>query len=359
MKNALYYPHIAFKDPNHIKAMALYYDNIYRIVPSDIQPDDPEELKALLEEGHVGKKINPEKYAKAASEHFLEKTDYWNAAALQEEKENEQTTRLHLQKIDGYVRELFHIMGYKTEKDWMNVPTTLASNFMLYLANEIASKNKLSLATGDWGAWTGTTYFSVDGRIDETMPAPIGNDNELGLFSLILNELTPINISEIPSSEIVAFRQKRKDEIALFRNSVEDLRKELMNIDSNEIREDIIREKINTLDKAQKDYRASADILNVREWVGTFFTNIPASIQLSQLFSIHPISSAILAATGIAIGAIVSIKNTREEMEKLKKNNPASFLIDINKSFRNYTKVRNGGDINFHAYNCIEEYIND
>jgi hypothetical protein len=132
-----------------------------------------------------------------------------------------------------------------------------------------------------------------------------------------------------------------------------------MNIDSNEVRVDTIKNKIDELARAQKDFRDSADLINVRGWVGTIFTNFPASIQLSQIFAIPPISAAILALTGIAVGTIVCIKNTRQEIKKLKKNNPASFLIDIEKSFKNYTQARKGGDINYHAFNCIEEYIND
>jgi hypothetical protein len=69
-ENALYYPHIALNNPTWIKAMALFYDNIYRIVPDNVIPDDSEELQPLLEEGSVGRMIDPVKYSKQASEHF-------------------------------------------------------------------------------------------------------------------------------------------------------------------------------------------------------------------------------------------------------------------------------------------------
>lgn len=141
MNNALYYPHIAFKNPDWIKSMALYYDNVYRIVPSDVVPDDPDELKPLLEEGCIGKKIDPAKYAKETSEVFLKKSSHWNAAALScKNDEKEPITRLHMQKTDEQVRELFHEAGFTVNGDWINVPTSIAYNFMLYMANEIASK---------------------------------------------------------------------------------------------------------------------------------------------------------------------------------------------------------------------------
>jgi hypothetical protein len=67
-KDALYYPHIALQNPSWIKAMALLYDNIYRIVPDNVIPEDSAELHALLEEGSVGKMIDPAPYSKSSSD---------------------------------------------------------------------------------------------------------------------------------------------------------------------------------------------------------------------------------------------------------------------------------------------------
>jgi len=366
MKNALYYPHIAFRDPSWIKAMALYYDNVYRIVPSDISPDDPEELKALLEEGSIGKKIDPAKYSKNASEEFLNKASEWRAAALTYGDEDEELiTRLHTEKTDERVRELFREAGFKSDNDWMYVPTAIASNFMLYMANEIASKNELSLITSDWGAWTGSSYFGIDGRVNDFITT-IGKDDiaaedaeDFGLFGLLINELTPINISEIPSEKIVEFRQKRKDEINQFRLCIQDLRAELTAVESSEIRVDIIQSKAKALAEAQSQYRASADIIKAKNWFGVSLMGFPAPLIFGQLFSIPSTSTVALAATGLALGGLFNIHNTKEEIRKLKEKSPASFLVELRKSFKAYTRARGGGDMNFHAYNCMEEYVND
>jgi hypothetical protein len=49
--NALYYPLTALRDASLVKALALFYDRVYRIVPDNVRPDDHEELRPLLEEG--------------------------------------------------------------------------------------------------------------------------------------------------------------------------------------------------------------------------------------------------------------------------------------------------------------------
>jgi Family of unknown function (DUF6236) len=366
MKNALYYPHIAFRDPSWIKAMALYYDNVYRIVPTDLTPDDPEELKALLEEGCIGKRIDPAKYSKNASEEFLNKSSEWRAAALTYGDEDEELiTRLHTEKTDERVRELFREAGFKADNDWMYVPTAIASNFMLYMANEIASKNDLSLITADWGAWTGSSYFSIDGQVNDFITT-IGKDDiaaedadDFGLFGLLINELIPLNISDIPAEKIVEFRRKRKDEINQFRNCIKELRSELTAVESSEIRIDIIENKAKALAEAQKQYRASADIIKAKNWFGVSLMGFPAPLIFGQLFSIPSTSTVALAATGLALGGLFNIHNTKEEIRKLKEKSPASFLVELRNSFKAYTRARGGGDMNFHAYNCMEEYVND
>ena len=70
-------------------------------------------------------------------------------------------------------------------------------------------------------------------------------------------------------------------------------------------------------------------------------------------------STITLGATALAIGGLFNIKNTEEEIKKLNKENPASFFIEMRRSFKRYTGARGGGDINYHAWNCMEEYVND
>jgi hypothetical protein len=363
-QNALYYPHIGLHNSSLIKAMALFYDNIYRIVPDNVIPDDPEDLAALLEEGSIGRIIDPANYSKKASEEFL--STRWSAAALMHKEEGEEMiVKLHEKKIDERVRELFVEAGYKKDNHWMFVPTSVASQFMLFMANEIARKNKLSMITGDWSAWTGTSYFSVDGDVDELI-MNIGNDRfadeyaeSFGLFGLIMSELVPINISEITSDKILEFREKRRGEIVRFRECMHDLRNELIQIESPDIKIDTVEDKVKELIKAADQYKASADILKVRGWFGVSMTAFPAPMFFSKLFSI-PLSEVLpIGASCLGIGGIVNILSTQEDVRRLRELNPASFIVDMRKTFKKYTTVRGGGDINYHAFNCMEEYVND
>lgn len=364
--NALYYPHIGFSNAAWIKAMALYYDNIYRIVPDNVIPEDAEELHPLLEEGAVGKIIDPAPYSRSASDEFLSKIQDWNAAALTfDSDEEDQISRIHSDKTDERVRELFREAGFTSDNEWMYVPTALASNFMLYMATEVAQRNRLSLITADWGAWTGTSYFGIDGQVDDFI-TNIGKDNimdedseSFGLFSLLVSELVPINISEIPSQKILEFREKRRAEIAQFRSSMAELRAELSKLDSLDVKLGTIHEKAKELIRAQEQYKASADILKAKGWFGVSLMGFPAPLIFGQLLAIPSASTVALGAAGLAIGGLFNIQNTKEELRKLNEKNPASFLVEMRRSFKEYTSARGGGDMNFHGFNCMEEYVND
>lgn len=346
--------------------MALFYDNIYRIVPNDVIPDDAEELNPLLEEGAIGRMIDPSPYSKKASDDFLSKVEGWTAAALTFDSEDEdKISRLHSDKTDERVRELFKEAGFRSENDWMYVPTAIASNFMLYMATDIAQKNQLSLITADWGAWTGTSYFGVNGKVDDFI-FNIGRDSctdetseSFGLFGLLVGELVPANISEIPSEKILEFRHKRRPEIAQFRSCMIELRAELSKLDSQDVKIGVIRDKADELIRAQEQYRASADILKAKGWFGVSLMGFPAPLIFGQLMSIPSASTVALGTAGLAIGGLFNIQNTKEELRKLNEKNPASFLIEMRRSFKGYTRARGGGDMNFHAYNCMEEYVND
>lgn len=362
-KNVLYYPHIALGNSSLTKALALFYDHIYRIVPDNVIPEDNPELQPLLEEGSVGKRIDPSSYSQSASETFLSKSTEWNAAALDFDPEGvQQISQLHVDKTDQRVKQLFQESGFQTENSWMSVPTEIASNYMLYLATEIAKKNNLSLITGDWGAWTATNYFNLNGQIDETLTPDMGAEHledPFGLFCLLVSEITPMNISEISASDILNFRIKRSDEIANFRKCLNDLHEELKIIDSNNIKLDAINTKVKELAKAKFDYQKSSDLIKVKGWTGVNMIGFPAPVVFGHFMNIPTTSTVVLGATGLALGALYSIKNTENELRKLNRDNPASCLIEMNRSFKKYTSARGGGDINYHAWNCMEEFVND
>lgn len=146
--SALYYPYIDFRDVSWLKAMSMFYEKVFRIVPDGVETNDPHDLVPLIESEAIGQQIDPARYAERASVGFLEKLNKWDAAALSASSDEESgIARIHHSKTDQQVRDLFKTLGYPETGDWWHVPTDLASNYMLFLAREIALNNNLSLIT--------------------------------------------------------------------------------------------------------------------------------------------------------------------------------------------------------------------
>ena len=338
INNALYYPNIDFLDPGWVKGMALFYENIYRIVPNNVIPDDPEELQPLLEDPAIGRIIDPSKYSVSASENFINDKSSWKAAAFEcndAEQVEETLLRIHSAKIDKQVKDLFNSLGYENMKDdWHYVPTELASHFMLYLANEIAKKNQLNLITQNWAPWTATSYYNLDGCLEDYIPLYEQDnkysDDPFALFSLMIGEITPININEIPCEKLLDFRIKRKDEIKRFRKTIYALYCELQKLEDPILRQDTINSKIKDLIKAKEDYHKCADVIKAQGWFGVSFMGVSAPVTLGTLFNIPSASIVTLGITALALGGIFNIQTFPGQHEHLCNDNYTSpFLATI------------------------------
>lgn len=362
---ALYYPSISLTDGAWLKAMSLFYGSIYRLVPYGVELHDSDELQPLLEDGLIGRRLDPAPYVATASAEFLQKiqSGAWDASALPSRAESNQLVdRLHRGKVDENVRSLFVDLGYEDVDDWYEIPKELASTYMLFLASQVSTANDVDLITNNWNAWTATSYFEVDGAIDEFAQAyrpGSEQEHEMSLFSMVLQGLVPINIREIPAREIAAFRRARGDEMAQLREAVSSLRTELINSENPQLRADIIRRKLHELERSMKDFRRSADLVNARGWFGVSFMGFSAPTVLGNLLGLPGASTAALAAGGIALGEIYNLSNRKQEERKLRREASGSYLCALSESFRAYTPKWGGGDVNFHAFNCLEEFVND
>ena len=203
----------------------------------------------------------------------------------------------------------------------------------------------------------------LDGEVDDFIQ-PLGCDahvpeDSFGLFGLLLDQLVPLNISEIPADLIMQFRETRRDEMRALRQDIDSLKNELSTLDAVEVSEARIRAKARELERSMANFKSSADLLKVKGWGGVSMMGIPAPVVLGKLFAIPTASTVALATTGLVLGGLFNIVSTKEKLTELKNSSPASAFLDIRRTFARYTAQRGGGDINFHAYNCMEEYVND
>ncbi|MDD3012634.1 MAG: DUF6236 family protein [Candidatus Gastranaerophilales bacterium] len=359
--SALYYPYIKFHDTAWIKAMSLFYDNIYRIVPIGFDLNDQKELKPLIKNKIIGLEFsNLSDYRKVASEKFLSKIDSFKEKALTFRHNNRfnNISRIHSDKIDYKLIEFFRNSGYKQTDEWLDMPEHLASLYMLFLSNEISQSNNLSLITDKTEFWTAINFYKSEENITPienrtNLPHYYKERKEDVLFSIILDNIMPLNISEISSSKILKFREKRIVEIKALREAITHLNSKLSNIQDYEILRSEIATELSGINRIIEDFRKSTDIMGNINW-GSLFTSTATGFGVGSGVCLINQDPIIVGSIGI-IATLTSYNNdkSKQKQELLKK--PLSCLALMRKDFNLNTIDKLKEIINKDRF----EFIND
>lgn len=361
MSSVLYCPNIDFVDSNEIKSLCLFYDNIYRIVPAGIIPDDSDELRPLLEHCSIGKSIEPTRYSKKASNQFMIDMKDYSAASLQDHDEQDvQFKKIHSDKADIELRNMFMDLGYGMQGDWIYVPTGLATDYMVYLAREIAMQNNLSLTTNRLHANTAMNYFQVNGSVGEFV-VPCSNEMieqyqiEYALFNIVVKNMVPYNLADISSQDILKFRESRRCEIVEFKKAISELYGAISTISENEIQVDEIVSAIKLYKTRLDEFRKSMDVMKVKAFGGISIMGIPAPASLAALLALEPVSTACLLVSGLVIGTAYNLEKYKVENRRETGKNPMAWLYYYKNELANgsYALIRE------RQWRSMEEFVND
>lgn len=355
---ALYYPTIEFRDSAWLYSAALLWDRIYRIVPSSYVPDDPEDLRDLIETGEIGIPIHPDIYAKDIAEEFINKlqSEQWDAAALEYDIP-EDYSRLHSDKVDVKLRELMIAKGRAQNNDeWLFVPTEFEAHYMTYLANAIADRNNLSMLTDSTPAWTGATYFKYDGEIEDF---PTEDLTHL-LATIVIRDFIPENIEDISPREIIKYRDKYRDERKRFMLAMQSAANRISSCEDPYIIRDLIDDIKKDIDSALKDYRHSLSVLNITALTGIKSLTFPALAKIASMVTGQGLSVetlAVISALGFGIGLVSGFAEWSNKRRILSKESDYSYLIHLGRNWKNCTMY--GNDYNYYLCREMEEFIND
>lgn len=351
-RKALYYPTIEFNNPQWLWTAALLWDRIYRIVPNGYTPKDSRNILELMEDGTIGGAIDPNEYSSDVADKFVVKYNGndWNAPALGNyELMSSKYINLHRDKADVKVRNLITARGEKNN-EWIKVPEHIAGLYMLYLANYISSETGLALITDSSASWCGSNYFSYDGKIDDF---EVYNDTSDKLASLVIQDFIPKNILDISPKELLRFRNRRKDERHRFLDCMDSLASDISNCKDPKIVNDIIEDHKKDILDSKKDFKRSFDMIRVSGWVGVKSALVP--VVMPVMTSMNDLSNSTklwLNASGILFGLIAGFLDTKQKINKLKKEYKYNYLLEL-KSELERTRVCFSS---YEDYNSFLEY---
>lgn len=252
----LYYPFIHFRDEGWLKSMALYWDGMRRIVPTDATVRDSDEVKHLVDAGFI---LNREPLVAALQiagpfrELLATHGDALSEKYAVAERENwsdDDHTRLYApgrdhklayvfdQKMDRtLLSDLYGHGLVATRSDdprWIGMHPALVKIYMLALAEEMAlslGAHPLTDEASDHVAISGLTMERLAAALldlpDLTAPptADAGAEREVeeAMVSLAFKSVVPADPGHIPAKEIIKFRETYAEERDLFQAEIAQL----------------------------------------------------------------------------------------------------------------------------------------
>ena len=247
----LYYPFIHFKDDNWLKLSAVYFDKMYRIVPSSYKTEDSDTVKAL--EGFVDI-VRPEWARPAFGETFAQFIDQYHAqlderygVAKRDQWDvkpqelvpptaggpsglDPRLSYVYFEKMMPELRDRFLNSGlaaFDTGDDrWMGMHPMLARVYMTALADQLAGERQLQPMTDetlDHLALSGLTPERLAqlllGNVNLVDAAPTERELEQAFALLALRTILPKDMAQVPTKKIVKVREQLAGERGKFQEA--------------------------------------------------------------------------------------------------------------------------------------------
>ena len=179
----------------------------------------------------------------------------------------------------------------------------------------------------------------------------------------MIPDIFPQDLLHVPPTDILRFREKRKDERNQFLNAIKTLRNELAQADAPEVIEAIINDEKKKIDSAANEYRKRMDILRVAKFGGILTTVITVAADVLGYCSNFPdLYKGAIESSGLWAGILTGIFEKRVGNI----NNPYTYLAQIKSTFSYYpgaSKLFGGqpqiAKYNYTLYRGFEEFIND
>lgn len=227
--HGLYHPHIHFQDEGWLKLAALYWDGIFRIVPSAIVPEDDDQVKKLIGAGVINSR-HPGMGASSISEPFrtlisTRGDELSHKFGVQPSTSWTALDHIHAEKMDEQlVQDLINSGLARGEGDWLGMQPQLANVYMTALAEVMApmiGARPIAEKSIEHIAVSGLTMERLsEALLGRAEMAVSNNGVEVAMASLAISYVIPENPASIPAEEIIRFRDTYIEERAQFQAEV-------------------------------------------------------------------------------------------------------------------------------------------
>jgi hypothetical protein len=332
----LYYPYIEFQSLDLVKSSLLYWEGIYRIVPSKHYDffDSNEDIELANNNGLI-QNIPASEFRDNVSDNFIDRLELLSKGSSDRLKKYDNYYP-HLQDTIWYVhvdkisvnlleelrkRDLIH-EGYYS---FMEMNPGIAAAYMTTLAGEIAQQLNTPLITDNERINIASLYFNTtEGSYQPT------NDG-WKLAQLISPFPSPESVHDFSMNDILEIRDSLKGERNQFRRYMQTLIIRLEQAHSDQAVNDIIDDMKNEISEQIQQYEDSMrqhDItLSSKYSRAMITTNVPA--MAGGLVFGGPMGMIVAGGLNICINSVEWYGKRREYSHQLRQICPCHYLISL------------------------------
>lgn len=298
-RTILYYPTITIPTSDWLRRSLLYWDEIGSIVPMDYEektliPYSPD-IQYLKEQGEF-RPFRPRELAyrwEKVQELMKELVSIIEAPKFQNLLPRRQMrllhSRIHRDKVSDSVVDYLEDWGLaqrEEDRDWIRFENRTALLYMAILAKYLADEDSMATVPG-------TDLQEYESLIFEAM---LQSDGFACLTTNYLN-MVPVPREDVPLSDIVEFKRKRRSELLEFRQQINEFHRSLRACQSKSDANNIAATFSEKITKELDNLKAVMDDSRLATIVGSLKTIIKLD------------SPALWATTGVMVGQATQVAN--------------------------------------------------
>ncbi|MFF4785746.1 DUF6236 family protein [Streptomyces griseorubiginosus] len=394
----LYYPYVHFRKEQWIKAAALYWPGLARVVPRGFRVSDPDLVKALRDGlDNFLTDVDPSEAAAAVAPAFLKVVEDHGTELRQRFLATADTRPFHTQQgnrpellmgqriinaeptspddlrtlprderplaglypheVDPGLADALRGAGLavpamrsriarSADVTWLAMDPVLAWIYKCVLTEELARRTCYAPITDQVAAHSATDGWDSD-RIAAAMlgepPRPANSDGTTGLGLMAVQCVLPDGLRSVPVAKIIQLRNDYKAEFSAFRQAVDkaaaDLREQVGGIEDRAAFEHHLRMTFDeSIAQPLEDLRKAMSGLNLK----TFYSALNYKFEVPVLAAAASgwAGNVPIAGGSLAIAAATLRQATVEARDTQLAGSPVSYLLRVERNLKPTTLVR-------------------
>ncbi|MCX5426850.1 DUF6236 family protein [Streptomyces sp. NBC_00257] len=393
----LYYPYVHFRKEQWIKAAALYWPGLARVVPSGFPVTDSNLVKALREELDFVTDVDPTEAAAAVAPDFLKiiedhgpelrrrflatadtrpfNTHNGNLAELGMglrivnaeptppddvrtlPRDERPLAGLYPHEVDPRLAEVLRDGGLAvpafrsrisrfSDVTWLAMDPVLAWIYKCVLTEELARRTRYAPITDQVAAHGATDGWDSD-RIAAAMlgelPRPAVSDETTQLGLMAVQCVLPDGLRSVPVAKIIRLRKDHQAEFNAFTQAVDkaaaDLREHVAGIEDRAALERYLRLQFDeSIALPLEDLRKAMSGLNIK----TIYSALNYKFEVPVLAAAASswLGNVPITAGSLAVGAVTLRQATTEARDAQLGSSPVSYLLRVERNLKPTTLVR-------------------